>query len=408
MKRIRVTWNRSKNTKVKYYNVYRSPKMNIETGRLDELLVAKVDHTNVVTPTQIVDEPLIRVTNREYRLEHDTILLEHNGVAFDFALTYGGILTGVPFDKAFTLDVVDGVIIFEEEILDNVEILATYTYDGVAIWDYGIAEKHKEYYGPEAKDTSNPTTPENLLLSPEYDNNRVRLSWEDAELEGKVFYYRIQAVVDENTYSKLSDYRSIKIVEGLADRPYIVEKSTDGAVWKETAKVSRKEYFDFLLDRTPPEPVRNLVSFVSKRTIDTMIDVTIAWSMISIISFTKTPLYRVRSVNKIGYMSSPSLPVGPIPFDTPIKEIVVRRKETDGTMPSFDGGDAITVARVGKDDTMISDIAEGGKTYTYAVWVIDYGNNRSIAIMLDVVMPDNSVPVIPINLSVSEFSHIVN
>lgn len=404
MKRVRVTWNRSKSTKVKFYRVYRSDRMNIENELLNELLVARVEHTNLITPTKIVEEKLIRVDNTEYRLEHDSILLEHNGVEYDFTLTVGGL----PISNPFTLDVIDGVITFENEITGDLEILASYTYDGVCIWDYAVDEPHKEYYGPEAKDTSNPTTPANVALSPEYENNRIRLSWEDAEPEGKVFYYRIQAFEDDKTYSKLSEYRSIRLLEGLADRPYLVEKSNDGAVWRETAKVEYKEYFDFLLDRTPPEPVRNLISIVTPRTIDTWVDVRLNWSVLSLISMTKTPMYRVRSVNRIGYASAPSLPVGPIPFDTPVKEIVVRRKETDGTLPSFDGSDATTVAVVDKDTITVTDVAEGNKTYTYTVWVVDYGNNKSIAVSIDVVMPDNSVPTIPINLSVSEFSHIVN
>lgn len=404
MKRVRVAWNRSKSAKVKFYRVYRSDKMNIEKELLNELLVARVEHTNLITPTQIVNEPLVRVDNREYRLEHDTILLEHEGAVFDFTLT----VAGSPIDNPFTLDVIDGIVLFENDILDDIEILASYTYDGVTIWDYGVDESHKEYYGPEAKDTSNPSTPENVKLTPEYENNRIRLSWEDAAPDGKVFYYRIQAFEDEKTYSKLSEYRSVRVVEGLADRPYIIEKSTDGAVWRETAKVSYKEYFDFLLDRTPPEPIRNLLSIVTPRTTDTWVDVRLMWSVLSVISMTKTPLYRVRASNRIGYTSAPSLPVGPIPFDTPVKGIIVRRKEADGTLPSFDGSDAITVATVDKDTTTVTDVAEGNKTYTYTVWVIDYGNNKSIAVSIDVTMPDNSIPVIPINLSVSEFSQIVN
>lgn len=404
MKRIRVTWNRNKSPKVKYYRVYRSEKMNIEGKMLNELLVARVEHTNAITPTHIVDEPLIRVSNTEYRLEHNTILLEHNGESYDFSLT----VNGNPYTNPFVLDVIDGTIKFEIDVLESMEILASYTYDGVAIWDYGIAESHKDYYGPEAKDTSLPTTPQNVKLTPEYENNRIRLSWDDAAPDGKTFFYRVQAFEDESTYSKLSDYRAINLVEGLADRPYIVEKSNDGVAWQETAKVEQKEYFDFLLDRTPPEPVRNLNAFATIRLTDSMIDVRLIWSTLSIISMTKTPMYRLRSSNRIGYMSEPSSPVGPIPFDTPIKEIVVRRKEANGTMPTFDGADAITVATVGKDITNITDLAEGNKTYTYAVYVVDYGNNKSIAVSIDVTTPDNSIPVIPINLSVSEFSEIVN
>lgn len=404
MKRVWVTWNRSKNPKAKYYRLYRSEKMNIEKDMLNELLVARVNQPPVVNPVSIIDEPLIRKSNSEWHLEHKGILIDFEDTKFEFKLT----ILGVPVTQEFTLDVIDGKIIFIDEILGDVEILATYTFDGVSMWDYGVEEERKEYYGPEAKDTSKPTTPTNILLTPEYELNRLRLSWDDATPEGKTFYYRVQAFEDEHTYSKLSDYRSGKVIEELADRPYIIEKSNDGVVWKQTAKVQYKEFFDFLLDRTAPEPVRNLKAAMSLRTEDSNIDVVLNWSRVSQIIMTTTPMYRLRTVNRIGYMSEPSLPVGPIPFDTPVKEIVVRRKIADGTLPSFDGTDAETVAVLDKDAIECIDVVEHSTTYTYAVWVIDYGNNRSIAVSVDVSTPDNSTPTVPINLLVSEFSPIVN
>ena len=405
MKRIRVTWNKSESPKTNYYQLYRSTRMNIEEENLSDLLVARIEKPPGVNPVHIVDEPVIMDTNMEYKLEHKNILLSWNGVNYDFTLKRadGGTV------GSFSLDIVDGAITFENENTPEMELLASYTYDGVDMWDYGVTEPRKTYYGPEAKDTSKPSVPENVQLVPEYDLNRIKLVWDESTPEGSLFYYRVKAFQDDNTYSRLSKYRSGRVTEDLADRPYVIEKSIDsGVTWKDTARVKQREYIDFLLDNNPPLPVRNLTSAMSKRTEDTNINVTLTWTPLSVAIPKDSPMYRVRAINAIGYASEPSSPVGPIPFDTPIKELVIRVKEKDGTMPTFDGPDAGTSGTVSKDATSYDLVVRGNAEYAIAIYVVDLGGNISVPTVIDIMTPDNSKPVVPTILSVSEFSTIIN
>ena len=405
MKRIRALWNRSDSPKTNYYHVYRSTKMDIEDNKLQDLLIARMEQVRSINPVSVVDEPVTRISNSEYQLEHRGILLSLNGINYDFSLKrHDG--AHVTFD--FTVDLIEGRVTFDDDTITEMDLVASYTYDGICMWDYDVQEKGKTYYGPEAKDASKPDKPENVQLIPEYDLNRIKVVWDESAPTGVTFYYRVQAFENEQTYSRLSDYRSVKIVEELADRPYLIEKSIDGVTWKETARVKQREYIDFLLDNNPPMSVRNLTAAMSKRTEDTYINVSLTWGSPSIATAKNSPMYRVRAVNQIGYVSDPSSPVGPIPFDTPIKEIVIRVKESDGTIPSFSGSDSGTAGVVGKDETSFDYILVGNKTYTIAVYVVDMGNNISIPITIEVTTPDNSKPIVPTILSVSEFSTIVN
>ncbi len=404
MKRIRVNWNRSQSPKTKYYEVYRSQQLNIEEGRLKDLLVARLEQVGYINPVTVVDEKVIRISESEYRLEHKNILIEFNGTPYDFTLvsTDG---TDLP---EFRLNLDTGVIEFDEAVSFDDTLRASYTFDGMAMWDYAIAEKGKTYYGPEAKDNSKPTTPQNVQLIPMYGDNKIRIAWDPVDATGITYYYRVRAFENENLYSRLSDYRSGTILEELADRPYIIEKSIDGTVWKEAARVKHTEFFDFLMDKNPPNPVRNVSAILSRRVEDTLINVTLNWVNPATALASDSPIYRVRSVNRIGFESEPSNSVGPIPFDTPIRGTVLRLKEYDGTTPSFSGGDATTLGLALDGATSFETIVHGNKKYTIALYVIDFAGNYSIASSIDIETPDNTKPIVPTILSVAEFSTMVN
>lgn len=404
MKRIKVIWNRNQSPKTKYYEVYRSNSQNIEGNRLNDFLVARIEQKDYINPVTVVKEEVIRVSEMEYRLEHKRILLELNGTPYEFRLEAedGSVL------PEFQLNLDTGEIEFDVQLSLSTKLVASYTYDGMEMWDYNVHEDGKTYYGPEAKDNSKPDIPQNVQLIPMYTDNKLRIAWDSVNPAGITYYYRVRAFENETLYSRLSDYRSGKLLEELADRPYVVEKSLDGVMWKETARVKHTEYFDFLMDKNPPHPVRNLGATMSKRTVDDLIDITLNWTNPLYSMSSNSPMYRVRSVNRIGYQSEPSNVVGPIPFDTPVRGLVVRVKEYDGSIPSLNGADATTVAVLERDINSYNYVLRGNEKYTFAVYVVDYGGNYSVATSVDVVTPDNTRPIVPTILSVAEFSTMVN
>lgn len=377
--------------------------MNIEGNEKENLAIARVEHMSFINPVAIKDEPVIRVSGSSFRLEHKNILIRHGNNEYDFSLRREDGL-GMP---DFTLDIATGEIKIDNDESINSAIYASYVYDGVDMWDYDLKENGKTYFGPEAKDISSPGIPPEVKMIPEYDKNRIRIIWGESDVEGKLFYYRVQAFESEDLYSSLSEYRSARLLEDLADRPYLVEKSIDGIKWREIARVSTKEYIDFLIDTNPPMPIRNLSVEATKRNVDTKVNLTIKWGELALAVPAQSSLYRVRAVNKLGYTSEASAAVGPVPFDTPIKEIVIRMKERDGNIPTFAGEDAVTIGVVSKEESTHHTIVEGGKEYTISVYVVDLGGNYSIPTTVDIIAPDNTKPIVPTILSATEFSMII-
>lgn len=401
-KRARLTWNRNQDIETKFYRIYRSESPNInELNRLEHL-VMRVDHSDEITPTQVLNETLSRYSTRTYLLEHKNILLDYNGVSYPFILRVDGNI-----ETAFTLDTIEGTVLFDEPLEGMHDVTVDeYTFDGVRVWDYGETEDGKVYYGPEAKDLSSPSAPSSIRMQPDYDKNRVVIQWAQSSPTGKKFYYRIDALIDSGRYSGLSEWRTAEIKERLADRPYIIEKSLDGIAWKEIAKIQQNVFYEYMMDREAPAPVKNLDLSIYMYRNESKAQITLSWDKPYDLIMGNTPMYRVRAVNRLGAVSEPSATVGPIPFQVGLKEIVIRRKEnTDNRLPTFDGADSITVGVIeDMNITHLLDDVEDNKEYIYGVWVIDKANNRSLMEYVKIFVGDTTAPSAPINLTAEEFS----
>lgn len=402
--RVRLTWNRNQDLETKSYRVYRSENPDILPFNRQEHLVMKVTHPDQINPITVEDETLERYSERTYLLEHENILTDYNGTTYPFVIEVNGAAV-----VNFLLDTVEGLVLFDDPLEESDIVVAkTYTFDGVRAWDYEIIEAIKSYYGPEAKDNSAPFPPTNVTMTPDYDRNRIIIEWRQSNPNGKKFYYRIDAAASETHYSGLSEWKTAILKEPLADRPYLVERSTDGVEWKQVARIKQNHYYEYMIDREAPNPVRDLTGSFFMYSGNNLAKVTLEWSRISDNLWSQTSLYRIRAVNKVGAVSDPSPVVGPIPFKVGLKEIVVRRKLYDGVLPSFDGADAVTVATLTDINiTTIDDDVEDNSEYVYAVWVVDAGGNRSPLSFVRVNVGDNTAPFAPTNITVDEFQLIV-
>lgn len=402
--RVQLTWDRNQDVETDHYRLFRSeyPTIN-EQNRMDYLIM-RVAHPKNKNPIRIQDELLIRYSSKVYMLRHKHILPFLNGDVFPFLIEIDGVVV-----TGFTLDTVKGQVMFDNDISPLSVVKAKdYTFDGVEVWDYGIEEVEKTYYGPEAKDTSAPEAPPNLTMSTDHDKNRIVLRWGTSKVQGKTFFYQIDSAVDNTRYSKLSE-RQVGIVrEPLADRPYLMERSLDGIKWQEIAKIKGTVFYEYMVDRQAPDPIKNLRGTSYLYASDGLAQVTLKWDRVSDTVDSKTPLYRLRSVNRVGAISDPSNIVGPVPFKVDMKEIVIRRKVYDGTLPSLDGDDAVTAARTTDlSTTVFTEDVEDNHKYTYAVWVVDIAGNASPISYVAVEIGDATAPIIPLNLSVEPFQLIV-
>lgn len=402
--RVRLTWNRNQDDETDHYRVFRSEIGDINEQNRMEHLVMRVTHPKMTNPIKVENEKLSRYSSRIYLLEHKNILLSHLGHSYPFIIYING-----SEELGFTLDTEEGRVLFDFDLPHTAEVkVIEYTFDGVQVWDYGVEEDHKNYYGPEAKDNSAPDAPKTLVIEKDYDRNRIILRWSSSKVNGKTYYYRIDAAIDSNQYSRLSEVRKAVIKEGLADRGYLIERSQDGVKWTEIAKIKGTLFYEYMIDRQAPDPIRNLVGFVYMYPNQSIAQITLNWSRITDSVISETSLYRVRAVNRVGSVSEPSNIVGPVPFQVGLKEIVIRRKVKDGSLPTFSGTDAVTVARI--TDTTATQFIEDvddNYDYVYGIWVVDRAGNYSPISYTTVNVGDATAPTIPLNLSAEPFQLIV-
>jgi hypothetical protein len=402
--RVRLTWNRNQDDETEHYRVFRSESGDINDQNRMEHLVMRVEHPDHINPIKVENEKLKRHSSRTYLLEHKNILMGLNGVTFPFLLLVNGSVV-----EDFTLDTQEGHVLFEYDLPHTAEVIVQeYTFDGVQVWDYGIEEDEKIYYGPEAKDNSAPTPPSLLVMDRDYDRNRIALRWKSSVVSGKTFFYRIDSAIDSNHYSRLSETKKAILSEPLADRGYLIERSRDGIKWQEIAKIKGTIFYEYMVDREAPNPVRRLSAGSYLYPNQSYAQITLNWDKVQDTTTSETSLYRVRGVNRIGAISEPSNIVGPVPFKVGLKEIVIRRKINDGTLPTFDGDDAETVARISdlSVTSFIEDVLDN-RIYIYGIWIVDRGSNRSAITYTTVDVGDATAPTIPLNLSAEPFQLVV-
>ncbi len=402
--RVRLTWNRNQDAETQYYRVFRDEQPNISHQLSLDSIIMKVAHPRNINPITIQHELLIRETDQVYRLHHKNILLTLNEHIYPFAL----MVDGVRYDD-FGLDLREGKIVFDTPILRTSVVMAeTYTFDGVAVWDYEITEPGKTYYGPEAKDSVQPESPKNISIEQEHERNRVVLRWDAASPKGKIYYYRIDAAINEQKYSKLSDLRNVFLQEPMADRPYLIERSDDGRRWVEIARVKANVFYEYNIDREAPAAITGLLGefFPYRNRGDAQ--VTLTWNKVSDNILSRTSMYRVRAQNRVGATSDPSAIVGPLQFKTSLSHVLIRRKIFDGSLPSYDGSDAVTVAQMNDLSTVtfFEDVPDNNY-YVYGLWVVDKAGNHSAIASTSILIGDATAPGAPVNLSVEEFHCLV-
>jgi hypothetical protein len=305
----------------------------------------------------------------------------------------------------FILDTLDGQILFNHDIDPQAQVMAKqYTFDGVQIWDYAIEEDGKTYIGPEAKDNSAPESPTNLNMELDTERNRIVLRWSTSKTNGKMYYYRIDGAIDNNHYSKLSNVQIASIHEPLGDRGYTVERSYDGVKWQEIARIKGTVFYEYMVDKKAPEPITNFTGSFYLYPNASLAQVTLQWDRVPPDSDSSSALYRVRATNRVGAISAPSNVVGPAPFKVGLKELIIRRKEYDGTLPTFSGNDAYTVAKV-NDLSLVKfteDVADN-KKYIYGIWTVDKAGNYSPITYTTVTIGDATPPSLPLNVVADQF-----
>lgn len=342
------------------------------------MMVMEVEHPMLPVPAQVTNDVLTKHENGYYLSNYQSIMPDEE--TYPISITLNGIEIST-LGISVTIMHEEGIFLFSTTFAPEDEVLATYHIDGLRVVDANDSpQEGVNYFGPAARDRTESTVPINLVLIPEHTNGRVVLKWAQSVTAGQQYYYRVEATDAYGNFSELSLEDSVFLHEGLAYEGYLVERSYNGTDWGIVSSQGAEEYVEYGIDRDAPNPPLNVESLVTLNNGQSTADVQVTWQEGSLGQAAVSPMYRVRSVSALGGVSLPSEVVGPVYLISTIDRYVIRRKINDGSIPTYDGPDAITVGVTDHLTLQITDLAVVHMTdYIYGVYAIDKAGNVSMA-----------------------------
>lgn len=407
MNRIQLTFSRNKEDETFAYRVFRSIAADVSHR---DTLVMEIEHPPLPEPVFIKEDKLKRDSMYAYYATHGAIMPA--SAEYPIQVYLNGVdiaLMGI----SYSIDYISGMFQFSAGLNESDEVLASYSIDGLQVLDTDEIDPAEgtKYFGPPARDRTEPTVPENLSLLPDPARGRIILTWADASAPGQTYYYRVEAVDAYGNFSNFSQERSVHLREfGDSGIGYYVERSFDNINWEVVSKQNSLEYIEYGVDQEPPGPATNLAAAISLNHGRSTANVTLTWGLPDNNGASTSARYRVRSVSTIGVPSLPSAVIGPVYLPYGIEKYVVRRKVADGSIPSYNGLDAITVAELPAGDSLNVWDPEvvDNTTYAYAVYVVNRVGVHSIAANVTAGVGDATPPNFQAaGLKASNYSYLI-
>lgn len=387
-KRVQLTWSRVKDESIKYYRVYRGTKPDVKRS---DTLVMEVEHSVVPKPIQVSLDVLKRVDDLSFRMRYKNLMPDQP----DYPTKI--FLNGISLDElniSYGVDVENGIVYIGAMVSTADELTASYYVDGVRVFDSNEVEQPGvKYRGPVARDRTENDIPANVSIHAEETNGRIRVQWKDANTQGQDYFYRVEAMDEHGNFSVLSVESSAFLREGLAAESYIVERTYDGNSWSAVGTTGEPVYYEYGIDTHPPVTPLGFRAHSELEKHKGRGNVTLQWNHAELGVSSVTGKYRVRSKSILGVISAPSNVVGPIYLTSSISKYVIRRKVYDGSYPTYNGNDAITVGIVGRDAVSFTDLSvPDEQEYSYSLYAVDAADNVSSAATLRVTLSDASPP----------------
>lgn len=400
MRRIQLTWVRSKDDNTDRYRVYRGVRKNVTRK---ETLVMEVTHKLTPEPIAVTDT-LKRTDAAVYQTKYKGLMPESEETPIKL------FLNGTPVEDLsidYGVDYDEGLIYFHTDFEATDIVTGSYYMDGIRVFDTDEEEQEGViYHGPSARDRTDNTIPSNLSLLPDVNNGRITLNWADSNTQGQGFYYRVEAVDEYGNFSNLSEEQQVFLFEGLANEGYVVERSEDGTNWRSVSRQSATEYIEYGIDNDAPETPLNLQASVQLNQSQGSGDVLLAWEKPGLGLPSASAKYRVRSISALGVISSASEVVGPVYLTSEIDYYLIRRKIYDGAYPTFDGSDAVTVGQPSTLSFTDKD-APDNSIHAYSVYAVDAAGNHSLAATALAEIGDATPPDAISGISVDVHSYII-
>jgi hypothetical protein len=379
-RRVRLSFDRNQDKTTRSYRIYRSTSPNV-TNRSP--LIMRVEHPRKLNYINYTDVTITQIDSRTYQLSHTRI----NPIGVQ-------VKVNNVVNNAFGIDHLNGFLKFDSALLQTDVVTSTYQFDGVEIIDDSIQQVGMlQYIGPPAIDTSLPQAPVNLSMIVTSDYTNAHITFNASGLSGIQVYYCIEAVNDKGYISETSRVAPMFLQEHVAH--YNVESRMNPAdpwVLETTTELTALDIFG--MDREPPESIQNLTHTITPIQNSGLATIDFTWTTPLLNAKVRvTPMFQIKSVSREGYISDPSITLGPIMAKSPLSRLVIRRKPYDGTYPTLSGLDATDVAII-TDLTInqFTDTLQSAINWAYSFFILDLSENLSPITTLLLNVPDTVPP----------------
>jgi hypothetical protein len=394
-RRIRLCFDRNQDKTTRSYRIYRSTSPGV-TNRSP--LIMRVEHPRKLNYVDYNDVTVTRIDSNIYKLSHTRI----NPI--NLQVKVNDIIV-----NQFDIDYLNGVLKFNDDLLESDAVTSTYQFDGIEIIDDIIDQQAMlQYIGPPAIDSSLPQAPINLVMTVTEDYTSAHITFVPSGLSGAQFYYCIEAMNDKGYVSKTSRVASLFLQEQV-DHYNIESRMSPDSDWTLETMTESTTVDIFAMDREPPESVQNLTHVITPIQNSGLATIDFTWTTPLLNAKVRvTPMFQIKSVSREGFISDPSTVLGPLMAKSPLSRLIIRRKPYDGTYPSLSGSDATSVAII-TDLTIaqFTDTLQSAINWAYSFFILDLSENLSPITTLLLNVPDTIPPEPARSVQVSILNRII-
>jgi hypothetical protein len=344
------------------HEIYRYEEPGITPALEDTPLISFEEETAELSVCNIYDEVL---SQDEYQPNcfHATRVIcddEAVGVSVDDILV----------DPEFvSIDYETGRIWINDRVIPHYYaslVTATYSYHAFLVKDSEEPQEWLTFTGPVATGLVSPTP-----AQAEWDSVEaaVKVSWDPAAFVPEYYYVGRMSHTDGRV-SIWSAIVNTTLIQEPNVLTYVVERLEENASWTELATQDL-----FLHDGIFLSPMVHDVTPVFTIVLDTEVDIVIANPFLEPDRTRETVQYRVSVRDDLYAQSEAPTAVAATLVPVPMTQIVLRRKEHNGTPTSFDGLDAVTLidelsTNVDPELTY-NDNTLTPATYCYTLFILD-------------------------------------
>lgn len=257
-------------------------------------------------------------------------------------------------------------------LADGRNVYMSYNYQAIDFKDDYGAQSGVSYIGPPATGLR---VPIRVQIYYNYETRMIEIHYLNDPLP-TLYFYRIRAKDSDGNYSPYSVTKSIELAPNPAEVFFRIERSKDRVTWEPVSFSNMIDWYDYPYIIDPPTNVQNLLitPLSSKEAKIEFDNPWFYWQEYNRSSY----WYRIRTEDIKGEYTE-WLEIEPCIIRVRPKEILIRRKEDNGSPSSKDDIDAIDVFRLNEGNvdvnspviTLLDDQLSDALKYGYTIFYTD-------------------------------------